>query len=70
MTNSEIMKLELTRHEVLDIRLVLLRLIQEMKAEYNDDRTTVDGKEILIRSIKKWSTLREKVISQFDLQDK
>lgn len=69
MTNNEIMKLNLTRHEVCQIRLGLTGLISEMKSELNNENTTDDRKDVLISSINMWETLKSKICNQFKMQD-
>ena len=69
MTNTELMKLDLTRHDVCQVRLALTNIIIEMRKELNDETTTEDRKEILIRSIDMWAELKDKIVKQFDVQD-
>ena len=69
MTNTDMMKLDLTRHEVLQVDLALINLTAEMRRELIDETTTDDRKEVLIRSIDMWEALKGKIKEQFVLQD-
>lgn len=69
MENTEIMKLELTRHEVLQVKLALTSLINELNRELNNGTTSDDRKAVLTSSINMWDTLKSKIKIQFDLQD-
>ena len=70
MSNQENMNIELKRTEVLDVRMAILGIIIDANEELNDENTSEDRKEILKGTIKKWTTLREKIIEQFKEQDK
>lgn len=63
------MILNLSRKEVLDIRMALLAVLHGARHEYNNPETTPDRREILTATIEKWENLRKKVIFQFDMQD-
>lgn len=69
MTNTEMMKLDLTRHEVLQVNMALTNIIAEMRRELINEATTDDRKEVLIRSIDMWEELKGKIKEQFVLQD-
>lgn len=70
MTNSGMMKMELTRLEWCDVKLALLSIIIDMRCELRDPETTEDRKQVLRGSITKWETLREELGRQFEEQDK
>lgn len=70
MTNTELMKLELTRHEVIQVKLALTHLINEMNEELNNGTTSAHRKTVLTSSINMWDSLQNKIKNQFDLQDK
>lgn len=69
MTNTEMMKLDLTRHEVCQISLTLTNMINEIRRELSDETTTKDRKEVLMRSIDMWEALKGKIVNQIVLQD-
>lgn len=69
MTNTEMMKLDLTRHEVLQVDMALINIIAEMRRELINEATTDDRKGVLIRSIDMWEELKGKIKEQFVLQD-
>lgn len=69
MQNHEHMFLDLTRLEVLDVRIALLDVLHAMKSERNNPETTAERRQVLENSIKKWEKLRKKIIWQFDMQD-
>lgn len=69
MMNHEKMTLTLSRIEMCDIRMALLHIVNDTEEELNDENTTADRKKVLEGTLKKWTTLREKVIRQFNDQD-
>lgn len=70
MENTELMKLNLTKHEICQINLSLTHLIFEMENELNSEYISEDRKKGLTSSIDMWKVLRCKVRNQIELQDK
>ena len=68
MKNTDMMKLELTRHEIIRIRTALLSIAQDFEQGARED-TDPEAKELHKRSAAMWYKLREKVIEQFEEQD-
>ena len=62
MQNHEHMTLDLTRLEVLDVRIALLDVLHAMKSERNNPETDPTRRTILEASIRKWEALRSKII--------
>lgn len=72
MKNTNTMRLKLTRHEVCDIRIALLSVAQSFKEEATEAEKVgnIEVVERATRSAEKWYALRDKIIEQFDAQDK
>ena len=70
MTNSGMMKMELTRLDWCDVKLALLSIVIDKECELRDPETTEDRKKVLRGSIEKWKALRAEIQTQFDEQDK
>lgn len=68
MKNTDMMKLELTRHEVIRIRTALLATAHDFERAARQD-TDPEAKERHQRSAEMWYSLREKIIEQFEEQD-
>ena len=67
MENTEMMKLNLTRHEVCQISLALTSLLCEMREELNGGNITDDRKKVLTSTIDMWEVLRGKVKNQIEM---
>lgn len=69
MRNGEMMNLRMTRLEMCDLMLATTNIVVEARTEMNDPDTTETRKKILEGTIKKWTTLHDKIseqIKQFD----
>lgn len=69
MKDDEMMTLELTRIEVIRIRLALTHVVADFEREINDPHTSEYVKEVSQSSLKMWESLRGKIVEQFDEQD-
>ena len=63
------MTLELTRIEVIRIRLALTHVVDDFEREISDPHTSEYEKEVSQSSLKMWESLRGKIVEQFDDQD-
>lgn len=63
------MTLELTRIEVIRIRLALTHVVTDFEREISDPHTREYVKEVSQSSLKMWESLRGKIVEQFDDQD-
>ena len=63
------MTLELTRIEVIRIRLALTHVVADFEREIGDPHTSESVKEVSQSSLKMWESLRGKIVEQFDDQD-
>lgn len=72
MKNQNIMTLELSRLEVLDVRTALLSVVQSFRAEIAEAERAgdIEAANRAKKNAQKWYTLREKIVEQFDKQDK
>lgn len=71
MTNGEIMKIELSRIEVIDIKMAIQHIIFDFQDEIRDENTSEDRKRIAQSSIDhRWQPLLDKIERQFEEQDK
>ena len=70
MTNMDMMKLELKRIDVCNLRKALSSIIIELKQEYEETEKEPVRHADIERCIKKWESLRAEIIRQFDEQDK
>lgn len=71
MTNGEIMKIELSRHKVLDITMAIQSLIFDFQDEIRNENTSDDRKRIAQSSIDhRWQPLLDEIERQFKEQDK
>lgn len=69
MRNGEMMNLRMTRLDMCDLMLATTNIVAEARTEINDPDTTETRKKILEGTIKKWTTLHDKIseqIKQFD----
>lgn len=69
MKDDEMVTLELTRIEVIKIRLALTHVVADFEREISDPHTSEYVKEVSRSSLKMWESLRGKIIEQFDEQD-
>lgn len=69
MTNNENMNIELTRREVIDVKIAIRNIIFDALHELNYENPCEDRKRVLEGTIEKWSKLREKIQEQFKAQD-
>lgn len=69
MKDDEMMTLELTRIEVIRIRLALTHVVADFEREISDPHTSEYVKEVGQSSLKMWESLRGKIVEQFDEQD-
>lgn len=71
MTNSEIMKIEVSRLSVIDIEMVIQRLIFDFQCEIRDENTSEEDKRIAQSAIDhRWQPLLDEITKQFEEQDK
>ena len=70
MTNSEMMTLELSRHDMCDIKRALTTIIIDFRREISSQEITEDRRKIAKSSLEIWKRLKTKVDTQFAEQDK
>lgn len=72
MKNQDTMTLKLSRIEVCDIRTALRSVAQGFKeqADEAEKAGNIDSANRAKKSAEKWFALRDKIIEQFDEQDK
>ena len=70
MKNQEMRILEMTRHEMCDIRLALTSIIVGYKRELRNEDLSPEKRVIAENALQKWQNLKAKVINQLENQDK
>lgn len=72
MKNQDTMTLKLSCIEVCDLRIALLSVAQGFKTEASEAEKTgdIDTANRAKKNAEKWFALRDKIIEQFDEQDK
>ena len=70
MANNEMMTLELSRHDMCDIKRALTAIIVDFHREISNQETTEDRRKTAESSLEMWKRLKARVDTQFAEQDR